>query len=69
MNLARRGAEPKDEHWIAACTFEDGGELLTFDRHFRHVEGLVCRLLRLAVEPDLHAVKRPAPAAGRLPQG
>lgn len=37
---------PTNDLWIAACTVETGGELLTFDRHFRHVEGLEIRRLR-----------------------
>lgn len=45
--LRRAGTPiPTNDLWIAAATFESGGELLTFDHHFRQVESLACRLLR-----------------------
>jgi tRNA(fMet)-specific endonuclease VapC len=31
---------PSNDIWIAAHTFESGGELITFDRHFEAVPGL-----------------------------
>ena len=31
---------PTNDIWIAAHTFESGGELLTFDKHFEAVPGL-----------------------------
>ena len=37
---------PTNDVWIAAHAFESGAELLTFDRHFEHVEGLALRLLK-----------------------
>lgn len=40
--LRRAGTPvPSNDIWIAAHTFESGAELLTFDRHFEVVEGLV----------------------------
>jgi tRNA(fMet)-specific endonuclease VapC len=32
---------PSNDIWIAAQTFESGGELITFDDHFKQVKGLV----------------------------
>jgi len=37
---------PTNDIWIAAHALETGGELLTFDRHFERVEGIVVRTLR-----------------------
>ncbi len=36
---------PVNDIWIAAATIASGGHLLTFDRDFRHVEGLDHTLL------------------------
>lgn len=36
---------PVNDIWIAAATIDSGGHLLTFDRDFRHVEGLDHTLL------------------------
>jgi tRNA(fMet)-specific endonuclease VapC len=47
--LKRKGRPlPTNDIWIAAHTMESGGELLSFDRHFSAVEGLVW------VEPQAH---------------
>ena len=34
-------AIPTNDIWIAAHAFESGAELLTLDRHFFNVDGLV----------------------------
>lgn len=40
--LRKKGAPiPSNDIWIAAQTFESGAELVTFDDHFGHVDGLV----------------------------
>jgi len=40
--LKRAGTPiPTNDVWIAAHTLELGAELVTYDRHFRHVPGLV----------------------------
>ena len=40
--LRRRGTPiPTNDIWIAAHAFESGAELLTLDRHFFNVDGLV----------------------------
>ena len=31
---------PTNDIWIAACTMETGAELVSYDRHFEHVDGL-----------------------------
>jgi tRNA(fMet)-specific endonuclease VapC len=36
---------PTNDMWVAARTFETGAELLSFDRHFDRVEGLVWSLM------------------------
>jgi tRNA(fMet)-specific endonuclease VapC len=36
---------PSNDIWIAAHTFESGGELITFDRHFEAVPGLTWTLV------------------------
>lgn len=36
---------PINDVWIAACTLDSGGHLLTFDSHFRHVLALPCTIL------------------------
>lgn len=44
--LRRKGAPiPTNDIWIAAHTFETGAELLSFDRHFDRIDGLVWTLL------------------------
>ena len=35
---------PTNDIWIAAQTMEHGAELITFDRHFERVAGLVCTI-------------------------
>jgi tRNA(fMet)-specific endonuclease VapC len=35
---------PSNDIWIAAQSMEYGTELLTFDRHFERVSGLVCTI-------------------------
>ncbi len=36
---------PTNDIWIAAHAFETGAELLSFDRHFERIDGLVWTLL------------------------
>ena len=44
--LRRAGTPiPVNDIWIAATTFDCGGHLLTFDRHFELIEGLQLTLL------------------------
>ena len=44
--LRRRGTPiPTNDVWIAAHAMESGGHLLSFDRHFEAVEGLLWRCL------------------------
>lgn len=44
--LRRAGTPiPVNDIWIAAATIDSGAHLLTFDRDFRHVEGLDYTLL------------------------
>jgi tRNA(fMet)-specific endonuclease VapC len=44
-DLKRRGTPiPSNDIWIAAQTMETGAELVTRDKHFKSVEGLVYRL-------------------------
>jgi len=39
--LRRAGTPiPVNDIWIAAATLDCGGHLLTFDQHFRHIDGL-----------------------------
>ena len=39
--LRRKGRPlPTNDIWIAAHAMESGADLLSFDRHFEHVEGL-----------------------------
>lgn len=41
-DLRRNGSPiPTNDIWIAAHAFETGAELLSFDRHFERVDGLV----------------------------
>jgi tRNA(fMet)-specific endonuclease VapC len=35
---------PTNDVWIAAHALESGADLVTFDRHFEHVAGLVTRI-------------------------
>ena len=43
--LKRQGTPiPTNDIWIAAQTFEHGAELITMDRHFEKISGLVYRL-------------------------
>ncbi len=40
--LRRKGAPmPSNDIWIAAHSIESGAELLSFDRHFERIDGLV----------------------------
>jgi len=44
--LRRTGTPiPVNDIWIAAATLDHGGHLLTFDPHFRHIQGLDLTLL------------------------
>ena len=46
--LRSRGTPiPSNDMWIAAQAFEMGVELLSFDKHFEKIEGLVWSLLEL----------------------
>jgi tRNA(fMet)-specific endonuclease VapC len=41
-SLRRKGTPmPSNDIWIAAHAIESGAELLSFDRHFENIEGLV----------------------------
>lgn len=43
VQLKRQGTPiPTNDIWIAAHAMEHGAELLTFDRHFEMIHGLVC---------------------------
>jgi tRNA(fMet)-specific endonuclease VapC len=45
--LRRKGTPiPTNDIWIAAHAFETGAELLSFDRHFERVDGLVWTWLK-----------------------
>ena len=45
--LRRKGSPiPTNDIWIAAHAFETGAELLSFDRHFERVDGLVWTRLK-----------------------
>lgn len=49
--LRRKGRPiPTNDIWIAAHAVETGAELLSFDDHFEHVDGLIWT--RLLHEPD-----------------
>ena len=39
---------PSNDIWIAAQTMETGAELVTMDRHFDHINGLVYRIFQSA---------------------
>lgn len=44
--LKRKGTPiPANDIWVAAQTMELGAELITFDRHFQAIDGLVCSIL------------------------
>jgi tRNA(fMet)-specific endonuclease VapC len=36
---------PTNDIWIAAQTLENGAELISLDRHFEKVQGLVCSII------------------------
>jgi tRNA(fMet)-specific endonuclease VapC len=45
--LRRAGTPiPVNDIWIAAATLDRGGHLLTFDQHFRQIQGLDLTLLK-----------------------
>jgi predicted nucleic acid-binding protein len=45
--LRRKGSPiPTNDIWIAAHAFETGAELLSFDRHFERIDGLVWTRLK-----------------------
>lgn len=45
VSLRRKGRPiPQNDLWIAAQTLEHGADLLSFDRHFEAVDGLVLQL-------------------------
>ena len=47
--LKQQGAPiPSNDIWIAAQTMETGAELVTMDRHFDHINGLVYRIFQSA---------------------
>lgn len=47
-SLRRKGRPlPTNDIWIAAHAMESGADLLSFDRHFEHVEGIAW------IQPDL----------------
>lgn len=47
-HLKKQGTPiPSNDIWIAAQTMETGAELITMDRHFEKVAGLVYRLFQL----------------------
>lgn len=47
VQLRRAGTPiPVNDIWIAAATLDCGGHLLTFDQHFRYIEGVDLTLLR-----------------------
>ncbi|MDP2646093.1 MAG: type II toxin-antitoxin system VapC family toxin [Desulfobacterales bacterium] len=36
---------PTNDIWIAAQTMEHGAEIITTDKHFKNIDGLVCTIL------------------------
>jgi tRNA(fMet)-specific endonuclease VapC len=45
LQLKQQGTPiPSNDIWIAAQTMEHGAELITFDKHFEKVAGLVCTI-------------------------
>jgi len=46
LQLKRKGTPiPTNDIWIAAQTMEHGAELITSDKHFEKIDGLVCTIL------------------------
>jgi tRNA(fMet)-specific endonuclease VapC len=46
VQLKQQGSPiPSNDIWIAAQSMELGAELITFDRHFEKISGLVCTIL------------------------
>lgn len=46
IQLKRKGTPiPTNDIWIAAQTMEHGAELVTSDKHFEKIDGLVCTIL------------------------
>jgi tRNA(fMet)-specific endonuclease VapC len=44
-NLKHKGTPiPTNDIWVAAQTMEFGAELITFDKHFQVIDGLVCSI-------------------------
>lgn len=40
--LTKQGTTiPTNDIWIAACAFESGARLVTYDPHFQHIQGLI----------------------------
>jgi len=53
VQLRRKGAPiPANDIWIAAQTMENGAELITTDRHFEKIDGLVYTLIEIDNHPD-----------------
>lgn len=49
LQLKNQGTPiPINDVWIAAQTMEHGAELITSDRHFEKVNGLICNLVTLS---------------------
>jgi len=47
LQLKQQGAPiPTNDAWIAAQTMEHGAELITFDRHFEKIPGLVHTIIK-----------------------
>jgi predicted nucleic acid-binding protein len=47
LSLVKKGTKiPINDVWIAACSMEVGGTLITRDQHFQHVEQIETVLLR-----------------------
>ena len=47
VNLRKKGSPiPQNDIWIAAHALESGTELVSFDKHFENVDGLVFTLLQ-----------------------
>ena len=45
LYLKRQGTPiPSNDIWIAAQTMEHGAELITLDRHFENITGMVCTI-------------------------
>lgn len=55
--LKRKGTPiPANDIWIAAQTMELGAELITFDNHFRAIDGLVCTIVPVREKEDATTV-------------